>query len=231
MSAHGTVPLRVLVVEDDPDLRSGVVSRLAGNDALAVVAEAPDAPTALAVAERLRPDVVLLGAAAARSGHTPSLTRTARVFVLAPAHDRATIEDALRDGACGHLVPDRLTPLDVLRGVRDASRASHGLSTREAEVMDLIASGRSNGEIARQLFLSEKTVKNHVNRIYAKLRVSSRATAIALWRGVLHTSAPDGRPAAQPAPGPRQTDSRTPPGADKVPDVARGQGPAHDRRR
>lgn len=51
--------------------------------------------------------------------------------------------------------------------------------------MDLIATGRSNGEIARQLFLSEKTVKNHVNRIYSKLGVSSRATAIALWRGMV----------------------------------------------
>jgi DNA-binding NarL/FixJ family response regulator len=50
--------------------------------------------------------------------------------------------------------------------------------------MDLIAGGRSNGEIARELFLSEKTVKNHVNRIYSKLGVSSRATAIALWRGL-----------------------------------------------
>ena len=51
--------------------------------------------------------------------------------------------------------------------------------------MDLIATGRSNGEIARQLFLSETTVKNHVNRIYAKLGVSSRGTAIALWRGMV----------------------------------------------
>ena len=56
------------------------------------------------------------------------------------------------------------------------------LSKREAEVMDLIASGRSNGEIARELFLSEKTVKNHVNRIYAKLRVGTRAAAITLWQ-------------------------------------------------
>jgi DNA-binding CsgD family transcriptional regulator len=48
--------------------------------------------------------------------------------------------------------------------------------------MDLIASGRSNGEIARELFLSEKTVKNHVNRIYAKLGVNSRGAAISLWQ-------------------------------------------------
>lgn len=57
-----------------------------------------------------------------------------------------------------------------------------GLSRRETEVMELIATGRSNGQIAQHLFLSEKTVKNHVNRIYAKLGVDSRVTAIDLWR-------------------------------------------------
>ena len=56
------------------------------------------------------------------------------------------------------------------------------LSKREAEVMDLIATGQSNGQIAQRLFLSEKTVKNHVNRIYAKLGVDSRVTAIGLWQ-------------------------------------------------
>ncbi|QYC44379.1 Transcriptional regulatory protein DegU [Nonomuraea coxensis DSM 45129] len=56
------------------------------------------------------------------------------------------------------------------------------LSKREIEVMDLIADGESNGQIAQRLFLSEKTVKNHVNRIYAKLGVDSRVTAIGLWR-------------------------------------------------
>ncbi|WP_066363405.1 helix-turn-helix domain-containing protein [Herbidospora mongoliensis] len=57
------------------------------------------------------------------------------------------------------------------------------LSKRETEVMDLIAGGHSNNQIAQQLFLSEKTVKNHVNRIYAKLGVASRGTAIDLWSG------------------------------------------------
>jgi DNA-binding CsgD family transcriptional regulator len=58
----------------------------------------------------------------------------------------------------------------------------HGLSAREAEVMALIASGQTNGEIASALFLAEKTVKNHVRRIYAKLGVGARPAAIALWR-------------------------------------------------
>jgi DNA-binding CsgD family transcriptional regulator len=58
-----------------------------------------------------------------------------------------------------------------------------GLSAREAEIMSLIAGGHTNGEIAARLFLAEKTVKNHVNRIYAKLGVGSRPAAISQWRG------------------------------------------------
>jgi DNA-binding NarL/FixJ family response regulator len=57
------------------------------------------------------------------------------------------------------------------------------LSAREAEIMSLIAAGRTNGEIAAQLFLAEKTVKNHVNRIYSKLGVASRDAAISRWLG------------------------------------------------
>ncbi len=59
-----------------------------------------------------------------------------------------------------------------------------GLSIREAEIMTLIAEGHSNGEIAAQLVLAEKTVKNHVNRIYAKLGAGSRAAAISRWGDV-----------------------------------------------
>jgi DNA-binding NarL/FixJ family response regulator len=174
-----------MVVDGNPHVRADVVSLLAGSEELEVIAEAGDGPDAVGLAERLRPDIVLLDADAARTGHTVALSRSARVFVLASAEDRGTVEAAIRGGACGHLVPGAFTVRDLIRSVRDASRVSLGLSAREAEVMDLIASGRSNGEIARQLFLSEKTVKNHVNRIYAKLGVSSRATAIALWRGMM----------------------------------------------
>ena len=58
----------------------------------------------------------------------------------------------------------------------------HGLSAREMEVMSLIADGQTNGQIAAHLFLAEKTVKNHVRRIYSKLGVGSRPAAIAWWR-------------------------------------------------
>src|SRR5271170_2722475 len=64
----------------------------------------------------------------------------------------------------------------------NGTRADTGLSAREAEVMSLIAAGQTNGEIAARLFLAEKTVKNHVRRIYSKLGVGSRPAAIAYWR-------------------------------------------------
>jgi ATP/maltotriose-dependent transcriptional regulator MalT len=69
-----------------------------------------------------------------------------------------------------------------LSGVAPADeQASVGLSAREFEVMSLIAGGHTNGEIAAHLFLAEKTVKNHVRRIYSKLGVASRPAAIAHW--------------------------------------------------
>jgi DNA-binding NarL/FixJ family response regulator len=58
-----------------------------------------------------------------------------------------------------------------------------GLSARQVEVMDLIAQGRSNSDIAKHLFLAEKTVKNHINQIFAALGVSTRAEAIVRWLG------------------------------------------------
>src|ERR1700747_1774294 len=64
----------------------------------------------------------------------------------------------------------------------DGAGELHGLSAREAEVMSLIADGQTNGEIAPRLFLAEKTVKNHVRRIYSKLGVVSGPAAIAYWR-------------------------------------------------
>lgn len=171
MSSDGSLPLRVLVVDGDPAL----ISLLEGSEDVDVISEPGDA---VAAAERLRPDVVLLGARAA--AQTASLSRRSRVFVV--SSEPAAASGALRDGAAGHLAPGRFTVRELVEIFRDACRPQAGLSARESEVMDLIASGRSNGEIARELFLSEKTVKNHVNRIYAKLGVTSRTAAIALWQ-------------------------------------------------
>src|SRR5690606_41689249 len=85
---------------------------------------------------------------AASADYAMPLSRTSRVFVLAAPEDPA-VQDALDAGASGNLVPGSFTAADRVRAVRQASRASLGLSAREAEVMDLIATGRSNGETAR----------------------------------------------------------------------------------
>ncbi|WP_433327556.1 response regulator [Spirillospora sp. CA-294931] len=76
-------------------------------------------------------------------------------------------------------------PISGLQVSAASQTARFGLSVREADVMRLITQGRSNGEIAQTLFLAEKTVKNHVNRIYAKLGVTSRGAAIAQWIGTV----------------------------------------------
>jgi len=70
----------------------------------------------------------------------------------------------------------------ALSSAANGAGEPHGLSAREVEVMSLIADGQTNGEIAARLFLAEKTVKNHVRRIYSKLGVGSRPAAIAYWR-------------------------------------------------
>jgi DNA-binding CsgD family transcriptional regulator len=88
-------------------------------------------------------------------------------------------------GGCERPAPYGTRAGDVQEGQSGHSGRTadpHGLSAREVEVMSLIAEGQTNGEIATRLFLAEKTVKNHVRRIYSKLGVGSRSAAIAYWR-------------------------------------------------
>jgi len=217
---------RVLVVDDNLVVRSGLVSLLE-SAGVVVVGEAGDGRNAVEMAERLRPDVVLLdvqmplldGVAAAEL-----LSKMTRVVMLTYTDDPEIIRSAIGNGATGYLVHGSFTADELMSAVRgavdggnplspvavsalvglvrqgvqaehpapeqiqpppapDAGRNRFGLSGREVEIMRLIAQGRSNGEIAQTLFLAEKTVKNHVNRIYAKIGVASRAAAIARWLG------------------------------------------------
>lgn len=219
--------LRVLVVDDNPVVRSGLVSLLEASGQVQVVGEAGDGGRAVELAENLRPDLVLLDVRMPLVGGVEAaapLSRVTRVLMLTYTDDPETVRASIRRGACGYLVHGTFSADELGRAVRDAvsganplsptavsavieavrdtpprravaspaARAGSGLSTREAEVMDLIAQGRSNGEIAADLFLSEKTVKNHVNRIYAKLGVESRGAAIAQWLGTAPSAG--GRP-------------------------------------
>jgi DNA-binding NarL/FixJ family response regulator len=207
--------IRVLVVDDNPVIRSGVRSLLEADPEIEVVAEASDGREAIARAREHRPDVVLLdvrmpvmdGVAAAEP-----LSRDAKVMMLTYGEDTEMVAGAIRAGAAGYLVHGRFSPEDLVRAVRDLNEGRQVLSPavvpkvfeamregapqaeregpsdlteREREVMNLLVQGLSNPDIAGRLFISEKTVKNHINRIYAKLGVTDRAKAIAVWLGTL----------------------------------------------
>jgi DNA-binding CsgD family transcriptional regulator len=106
----------------------------------------------------------LNGGATALNGRTPGINGAARPNGTARSNGHTSRHPGLGQGT----------------GAGE-EQASLGLSARELEVMSLIAGGHTNGEIAAHLFLAEKTVKNHVRRIYSKLGVDSRPAAIAHW--------------------------------------------------
>jgi DNA-binding NarL/FixJ family response regulator len=205
---------RVIVADDNAVVRSGLASLLQAGG-VEVLAEAADGEKAIALAERLCPDLVLLdvrmplvdGVTAARE-----LAKKTRVLMLTYTDTPEVIRAAIGNGASGYLVHGTFTPEELLDAVRETVRGANplsraavavlvgavqshakeppespgsrfGLSTRETEVMELVAQGYPNGAIAARLFVADKTVKNHVNHIYAKLGVTTRAAAIALWLG------------------------------------------------
>lgn len=216
---NDTHRIRVLVVDDNPVVRSGLIALLESGGDIDVVGEAGDGGRAIELAQSLKPDLVMLDVRMPLVDGVEAVSKLSpltRVLMLTYTDDPDVIRSAIRGGAVGYLVHGAFTPEElsaavhgavqgtsnplspvalsaVLQAVREAPsepaqdpaviRASLGLSTREAEVMDLIAQGRSNSDIAQALFLSEKTVKNHINRLYAKLGVDSRGAAIACWLG------------------------------------------------
>lgn len=213
--------LRVMVVDDNPIVRSGLVSLLEASGEVEIAAEAADGRKAVDLASTLDDlDLILLDVRMPEMDGVEAvkqLSRRCTVVMLTNTEDAATVQAAIRNGASGYLVHGTFgveelqayirsavagaSPLSppaaaaVMSALRDApasaaapaevsaAAAEAMLSSREAEVMNLITQGKSNSEIATDLFLSEKTVKNHVNRIYAKLGVPSRGAAIARWIG------------------------------------------------
>jgi DNA-binding NarL/FixJ family response regulator len=198
------VVIRVLLVDDHPVVRQGVAALLSVQDDVIAVGEAADGATAVALAESLAPDVVLLDLKL--GAHAPVMDGVSvlsalggrfRVLVLTSATDGAMADRAMRAGASGVVYKD-IDPDALVRAIRSvhdgnvllapgAARSLRGaggswgsldaLTRREREVLDLVAAGRSNREIARDLHVSEKTVKAHVSSVLAKLGVQDRTQA------------------------------------------------------
>ena len=200
-------PIRVLIADDHAVVREGLRTFLDLRDGNEVVGEAADGEAAVAETERLEPDVVLMDLAMPRldgAGAMRELRRRGspvRVIVLTSLADEARLLPALQAGAAGYLLKD-VAPQELARAIRAAhdgealldpgvaarlldamARApapATELTAREHEVLALIVGGRANKVIARELGISEKTVKAHVGRVLAKLGVADRTQAALL---------------------------------------------------
>ena len=209
--------IRVVVVDDHPVVRDGLVGMLSGQPDITVVAQAADGRDALLQIQRHDPDVVLMDLrmpdmdGVEAIGELQRRGHRARVLVLTTYDRDDDIVPAIEAGATGYLLKD--TPRDDLfRAVRATSRGEstltpsvasrlmgrmrespQTLSAREVEVLKLVARGRTNRQIGRAIHVSEATVKTHLLRAYDKLGVSDRTAAVvtALERGLLELDRPD----------------------------------------
>jgi DNA-binding NarL/FixJ family response regulator len=201
-------PIRIVLADDHPVVRSGIRTMLEKAADFVVVGEASNGLDALALVEQLAPDVLLLdmempgmaGLDVARRLHTNG--SPVRVLALSAHDDEQYIFGLLDHGASGYLTKDEApsTIIEAIRGVahgedgwisrRVAGKlvqrkrmtleaATAALSDRERDVLRLMGHGYDNIHIAETLFISEGTVKNHVTHIYSKLNLRTRAEAVA----------------------------------------------------
>ena len=198
--------ITILLVDDHQLVRAGLRALLESVDDLRVIGEAGDGDAAVDLAVAERPDVVLMDLSMPRVDGVEATRRLAaagvdtRVVVLTSFADQPRVQAALAAGAVGYLLKDS-DPRDVIAAVRQAAAghvpidarvaqallpgsqtpaAGHTLSGREAEVLSLVAQGMANKQIARQLGISERTVKAHLGKVFRQIGVADRTSA-ALW--------------------------------------------------
>ncbi|MCV7289821.1 response regulator transcription factor [Mycolicibacterium wolinskyi] len=191
----------VLLVDDHPVVREGLRGMIDAEDDLEVIGEAASGAEAITMAESLRPDVVLMDLrmpgvdGVAATERILASSASTRVVVLTTYESDADILRAVEAGAAGYLLKDA-SRAQLAAAVRDAAagktvlapsvasrlfglmRAPASLSTREVEVLALVAKGKTNADIGRELHISEATVKTHLLRAFNKLDVSDRTAAV-----------------------------------------------------
>lgn len=205
-----SAPIRVLIADDQRVVREGLTLVLGLLAGVEVVGTAANGEEAVALAEDLRPDIVLMDLRMPRCDGVEATRQlsvrvpTSKVIVLTTYSDDRSVLDALRAGARGYLTKDASGDdiRQALRRVADdqaaidpavqhhlvdaltttpaapPARFPDGLTAREADVLSLIATGLSNAEIATHLFISEGTVKSHINHLFAKIDARDRAQAV-----------------------------------------------------
>jgi DNA-binding NarL/FixJ family response regulator len=205
-----TNPIRILVAEDHHVVRQGLVALIKTVEDMQVVGEACDGRQAVELFRQHQPDVTIMDLRLPHMTGVEAITEIrrdfplARIIVLTTYDGDEDIYRALQAGARGYLLKDMSGDdlMDAIRTVhagrsrippavaqRLADRlGGPELTTRELEVLKLIVSGKSNKEIGRDLFISEATVKTHINSLLSKLGVSDRtqAATTALQRGIVH---------------------------------------------
>ncbi len=202
--------IRLMLADDHPVIRAGLVALIGAEDDMSVVAEACDGAGAVALYAECSPDVALMdlrmpgmgGVAAIRAivGAAPR----ARILALTTYDGDADIHQALDAGACGYLLKDMLGSelVSAVRAAADGRRVIPpvvatrlaefmprvDLTSREVEVLRFAGKGLRNKEIARVIGRTEETIKVHLKHVMAKLGASDRteAVTVALERGILH---------------------------------------------
>lgn len=203
-------PIRVLVVDDHPVVRQGLVAMLEEAPDILVIEQAGNGQEALAIFRQEQPDVTLMDLRMPEMGGVAAITAIcaefpdARIIVLTTYDSDEEIYQGLRSGAKGYLLKDA-EPEELLSAIRTVHKgqrhislqvgaklvdriASPELSDRELEVLQLITTGKSTQAISKALNITERTVNFHINHILSKLGVDDRTQAVivALRRGVVN---------------------------------------------
>jgi len=200
-------PIRVVIVDDHPIVRAGLEAAVEADPSVSVLAAVGSGEEAVGLLHEHAADVVLMDlnlGAGIDGAQTTRLLRALpdppRVLVLTAYESEADILRAIEAGAIGYLLKDA-EPADLIAAVHTAATGEtvlapavatrlvsrvrapgRALTRRETEVLALVAAGASNAAIAKELFVTEATVKSHLVQVFAKLGVDSRTAAVAQGR-------------------------------------------------